>query len=789
MAMHPDPAHAHRRPTEADGRISEKNTTPPDHQMPLRLLCVIDSLAVGGAEKSLLMMIPTWRDLGTEVHVAFLGPNEALASEFEESGAILHGPLGKRVHGVRALVALIRELRPDLVHTTLFESDVAGRIAARLCRVPSLTTWACESYDEAHRRRPGIRITRFLLARLVDAATTAIGSRVHAVSHAAARSNTRKLWVRPGKVIVVPRGRPTALTTTGGADPERVRRSLGLHGERPLALAVARHEHAKGLDVAIAAIGVLRDRGVEIDLVVAGREGNATSALEAAAAVAGVSDLVHMLGVRDDVPDLMAVADLFISASRAEGSPGALIEAMAVGVPVIVSDIEPNIEVLGGVSRTFPVDDPTSLANLVQKQLQGALPADSEELRDRFRSQFELDSIASRMHNIHLAVAGLPNLAHLRVLHVISDDDRRGAQVFASDLDEAMRQLGHRSQVVALRPGDVGGIEGARVLGRSRFDPRTMLRLRQAMTTSDIAIAHGSTAVLGCALMASRRRRFVVRQISETSFWVDSSSRALRVKAYLARSVGVVALASSSAEQLTRITGVSPAKIEVIPNGVPGDRICRAGARPSDRSDEEVRIGFIGALVPEKGADMAIRSVAASREARLAVVGDGPERGALESLANSLAPGRVEFLGSVADVTTLISDFDVVVLPSRGGDSMPAVLIEAGFAGLPTVSSRVGAIPDVVVDGETGILHDPDDQRGLDEAVDRLIANAQLRRSMGGAARRRMLASFDINVIAAQWVVYLTRQLGQSVSSGNRDSHATTPESSTDIEGGRRSRL
>ncbi len=727
----------------------------------LRLLCVIDSLAVGGAERSLLMMIPRWRELGTEVHVAFLAPVDSLAVEFEEAGAVVHGPLGVRLDGIRSLMTLIRDLQPHLVHTTLFESDVAGRLAAKLSGVPSLTTWAAESYHHAHRQRPGVRSTRLLAARIADMLTTVTASRIHAVSKAVAFTNARKLCVRAGKVVVVPRGRPVELAAARGTDRERTRRSLGLRNQRPMALAVGRHEDAKGLDVAIGAIGLLRDRGRDVDLVVAGSEGNATAGLAAAVEVWGLRDLVHLVGVRDDVPELMAASDLFLNASRVEGSPGALIEAMAIGVPVVASDIEPNVEVLGGNERTFPVGETLALADLVERQLDGRLPADSDRLRERFVDEFELDSISDRMHRLHLAVAGVPDPRNLRVLHVISDNDRRGAQVFASDLDQAMRQLGHRSKVVALEPGAVGGLD-ARVLGRSRFDPRAVLRLRRAMASSDIAIAHGSTAVLACALVASRRRPFVVRQISETSYWLDRTSRVRRVRAYLTRSAGVVALAPSSAEQLSTIVGLPATEIEVIPNGVKSAAFLCSASGQSSRQDADLRVGFIGALVPEKGADMAIQSAANLAGLRLVVVGDGPERIALESLATTLAPGRVEFLGSIADVSTVLPNLDAVVLPSRGGDSMPAVLIEAGFAGLPTVSSRVGAIPDVIQDGRTGILHDPGDQRGLDDALARLIADAELRRSMGAEAQRRALARFEIDVVAAQWVAYITRVLGQN---------------------------
>ena len=347
----------------------------------------------------------------------------------------------------------------------------------------------------------------------------------------------------------------------------------------------------------------------------------------------------------------------------------------------------------------------------------------------------------------------------MRILHVLSDDDRRGAQVFAADLHRELLALGHESRLSALHAGDVGGVD-ARVLGRSRWDPRGALGLRREMQWADVSIAHGSSAVLACAIVGSRsRRRWVVRQISETSFWVDRPSRVRRVRWYCGRANGVVALSASAAADLARIVGVDPARMQVIPNGVPlgpfedrdpGDR--SAGGR---ESGGRVRLVAVGALVAEKGMDVAIGSIAELPGAELVVLGDGPGRDRLERLAEHRCPGRVRFLGSVPDVARHLASADAMLLASRGGDSMPAVLIEAGFAGLPAVSTDVGAIAEVVLDGVTGFVVARDDHAAFDAAVRRLVEDPALRSRLGAAAREHCRSTFEIRTVARQWADHL----------------------------------
>jgi glycosyltransferase involved in cell wall biosynthesis len=139
----------------------------------------------------------------------------------------------------------------------------------------------------------------------------------------------------------------------------------------------------------------------------------------------------------------------------------------------------------------------------------------------------------------------------------------------------------------------------------------------------------------------------------------------------------------------------------------------------------------IGRLSPEKGFDAAIRALAAFPEtdmpARLKIVGEGPERGALETLATELEVGtRVEFLGARdrQELPGLFAAATVVAMPSRR-EALPLVAMEAAMAGRPVVATAVGGLPEIVADGETGLLVRPGDSRQLTSTLFDLLYDSE----------------------------------------------------------------
>jgi glycogen(starch) synthase len=161
------------------------------------------------------------------------------------------------------------------------------------------------------------------------------------------------------------------------------------------------------------------------------------------------------------------------------------------------------------------------------------------------------------------------------------------------------------------------------------------------------------------------------------------------------------------------------------------------------------RVACVGRLVPEKGFDLALRALARLTTRfpalRLTLVGDGPERPRLEALARELGLGNaVTFLGWLPppQVPAVMNGATLVVVPSRW-EGLPGVAIQAAQMARPAVATRVGGIPEIVLDGETGLLVEPDDVPALAEAIARVLESPNRAAEMGRAARRHARAAFD----------------------------------------------
>jgi glycosyltransferase involved in cell wall biosynthesis len=339
------------------------------------------------------------------------------------------------------------------------------------------------------------------------------------------------------------------------------------------------------------------------------------------------------------------------------------------------------------------------------------------------------------------------------------------------DLQSGLEALGCTVATVALAPGEHGDGLEIEALGGTRRSWKTFRALRRRAREHDVVIAHGSTTLFVCALaLFGTGRPFVYRQISDPLFWARTWPRRLRVGAFLRRARHVVCLSEGVADVFARHYRLDRSSLSVIPNAVPGERFEPPTER--ERADARAELGippdaqvaaYVGALVEEKGVDLAIRSLVSRSSTYLVLAGDGPDRESLEALAHQALGDRAVFLGPVSDPRSLYRAADVFVMPTRGGDSMPAVLIEAGLCGLPAVTCPIGAITDVVIDGQTGFVVPVDDLEELSAAVGRVLDDADLRSRLGAEAARHCQEHFTISATAPAWVeimVPLAREVG-----------------------------
>jgi len=202
--------------------------------------------------------------------------------------------------------------------------------------------------------------------------------------------------------------------------------------------------------------------------------------------------------------------------------------------------------------------------------------------------------------------------------------------------------------------------------------------------------------------------------------------------------------------------GVAPAdRFSVIRLGIDLDRRIVEGTSEGSElrgvfglPEEAFVVGWIGRMTTIKHLPDVLAAVARLRErgvdARLCLVGDGPDREAVEKQAHELGIARSTlFLGYQRDIAPYYRLFDVLLLPS-GNEGTPVVAIESLAAGTPVVATRVGGVPDVVSDGVDGLLARVGDVDGLVDALERLAHDPALREEMGRAGRERTLPRYRV---------------------------------------------
>jgi glycosyltransferase involved in cell wall biosynthesis len=223
-----------------------------------------------------------------------------------------------------------------------------------------------------------------------------------------------------------------------------------------------------------------------------------------------------------------------------------------------------------------------------------------------------------------------------------------------------------------------------------------------------------------------------------------------------------IAVGERVARLVEEVVGLSHDSVDPIANGVPP--IDPDSLPPLPLLVSGPVIGSLGRLTEQKGYDALVRVLADLPEATLVLVGDGPERTALETLARRLGVAdRLVVTGWVEQARSHLSTFDLFALPSRW-EGMPLVILEAMFAGLPVVASDVGSVAEAVLDGETGFVVTVDDERTLRDRLAMLLADSAMRQSMGERAHARAQEQFTADVMARRY-----EQVYYNVLQGKRD--------------------
>jgi glycosyltransferase involved in cell wall biosynthesis len=289
------------------------------------------------------------------------------------------------------------------------------------------------------------------------------------------------------------------------------------------------------------------------------------------------------------------------------------------------------------------------------------------------------------------------------------------------------------------------GVEVETLDWRRPFDVLPCLGLRRLVRSlrPDVIHVWGATALRTVVLTGSHRaNRLLVSAV------LSPAARPGRLARWLLRRArGVIAFGATDAERYRRL-GVANARIMVVS---PAATIPATGSEPSDlpgiASGDRMLLG-LGPIEQHKGFREAVWAFDILRhfynDLHLILVGDGPDRPRVEQFARQIGiPKYVHFLDGRTDLAPLLHHAEVVWVPSLRGGGVGAAL-EAMAAGRAVVASRCPDLAEVVVDGETGLLIEPNNKAALARQTRLLIDDPARRQSLGEAGRRRVAEHFSV---------------------------------------------
>ncbi len=375
----------------------------------LRVCHIISGTGVGGAQAMLHKLISRLDPTEFDNCVISLGDCGRVGQAIRELGVpvvALHALDRKRPKPWRfvKLVRLLAACRPHVVQTWMYYSDVVGGLAAKLAgRLPVVWNIRHSSLDaatDALRVRVAARMAGLLSHRMPH--SVVMNSNAAVIAHQRAGYAAQKL-------VVIPNGFDLTEFRPSGDARRDVRRELGIDQSAHLVGLVGRYHPHKDVPTFVDAISQIARTRTDAHFVLCGR-GLDWQNEELAATIQNIGppDRFHLLGPRGDVARLHASFDVVVSSSLSEGFANVIGEAMASGVPCIVTDVGDSSDIVGTTGRVVPAQDSRAIADAVVDLLN--LPAAQrtalgQAARERIAANYEIGHIVKRYEQLWRAVA------------------------------------------------------------------------------------------------------------------------------------------------------------------------------------------------------------------------------------------------------------------------------------------------------------------------------------------------------------------------------------------------
>ena len=365
----------------------------------------------------------------------------------------------------------------------------------------------------------------------------------------------------------------------------------------------------------------------------------------------------------------------------------------------------------------------------------------------------------------------MPEVAAVKVLHLINGEFYAGAERVQDLLALQLSPNGFEVSFACLKDGVFAARRRAQQAPlypfpmQSRLDVSQCLRLARLVKSQGFRVLHTHTprtVLIGRLVAAVARVPLVHHVHSPAESDTEQGWRNIRnsmVEKFSLRGARRLIAVSASLERGLKERGFAPERIRQLPNGVPISEQLRQTYRPG----EELSLGMIALFRPRKGIEILLEAMARVRAAgaRVHLHAVGPfetpeyERSVRELAAKLGLEQSITWAGFCSDIGAEFRRMHLFVLPSLYGEGMPMVVLEAMAAGLPVVSTRVEGIPEIVRDGQDGLLGAPGDAAELAENILRFVRGTADAAVIGDSGWRRQREGYsDVSMAAGVASIY-----------------------------------
>lgn len=345
----------------------------------------------------------------------------------------------------------------------------------------------------------------------------------------------------------------------------------------------------------------------------------------------------------------------------------------------------------------------------------------------------------------------------LRIVHVVDSLEFGGLERVVTDLAKAQQAAGHRVSVFSINDTDgfkpelmqagITVVEGHKHGG---LDIKVLKALRQWVRTQAIDVVHAHNFVpnyhAAAAMFGLGRKPVLVCTCHDMGMRLSNRKLRWLFRLSLTRTARVAMVGQQVHNQYIATGLVPKDRALAVLNGIPVERFAMTPARRQHArqalglSTDDLVLGCVGRLAALKNHARVIDVMPALLKEhpslKLVIVGDGAMQSALSAQVSRLGLSpHVVLAGQRSDVADLLPAFDVFALPSQT-EGLSIALLEACATSLAVVATRVGGNPEIIKDGQTGLLIPVDDNPALLAAVDRLLSDAALRHQLGASACR-----------------------------------------------------